>query len=205
MVGELFGRYVQAYPRYGSEKKGLPTAFYLTMALEPVRGHAELDQVEFVTLHAASAFGQGRPLAGLVDGGTVFLQSREPDPEAIWLTIPAGARAEILARGIRVVALDTAALARDHAPRPDLVLRMQGVALVGAFLRVAPFAAEEGMGRDELLAGVRDRLGRFFGKRGGAVLDANLEVITAAYDGLIDVTGTVLGPRPEPSSKGAPA
>jgi pyruvate-ferredoxin/flavodoxin oxidoreductase len=194
VAGELFGRYVQAYPRYGSEKKGLPTAYYLTIADSPVHGHAELDAVDFVPLHDVSAFVHGRPLGGLVDGGTVFVQSVATDPEAIWLTIPADARAEILARGIHVVALDTAALARRHAPRPDLVLRMQGIALVGAFLRVAPFALAAGLARGELLVAVGERLERFFGKRGAAVLDANLAVIAAAYDGLIDVTGALRGP-----------
>ena len=28
-VGELFNLHVQAYPKYGSEKKGLPTTYYL--------------------------------------------------------------------------------------------------------------------------------------------------------------------------------
>ena len=68
---------------------------------------------------------------------------------------------------------------------------MQGVALVGVFLRVSPFAARAGMDRAALLAAVKDRLGRFFGKRGGSVVDANLEVIAEAYDGLIDVTAAV--------------
>ena len=76
--------------------------------------------------------------------------SRPPlaDPEAIWASIPAAARAELVARRIRVTALDTASLARAHAPRPDLLVRMQGVALVGVFLRVAPFAARAGLDRD---------------------------------------------------------
>jgi hypothetical protein len=68
---------------------------------------------------------------------------------------------------------------------------MQGVALVGVFLRVSPFARAGGLGRDELLDAVRVRLGRFFGKRGGAVVDANLAIISEAYDGLIDVTGAI--------------
>jgi len=188
LAGELFGTYVQAYPRYGSEKKGLPTTYYLTIADRPIRLHAELEQVEFVPLHDVSAFALGDPLAGLADGGTIFIQSALSDPEAIWGSIPAAVRAELLARRIRVTALDTAALAAAHAPRPDLHIRMQGVALVGVFLRVSPFAARAGLDRDALMAAVRDRLGRFFGKRGGAVVDANLAVIEAAYDGLIDVT-----------------
>ena len=191
LAGELFCRQVQAYPRYGSEKKGLPTTYYLTIADSPIRLHAELDRVEFVPLHDVSAFALGDPLSGLADSGDVFIQSPLTDPEAIWASIPSSFRAEILARDIRVTALDTVALANRHAPRAELQVRMQGVALVGVFLRVSPFAERAGLGRDELIAAVRERLGRFFGKRGGAVVDANLEVITEAYDGLIDVTGAI--------------
>jgi pyruvate-ferredoxin/flavodoxin oxidoreductase len=191
LAGELFDKRVQAYPRYGSEKKGLPTTYYLTVADGPIRTHAELDRVDMVPLHDVSAFGLGDPLAGLVDGGQLFIQSPLTDPEAIWASIPAHARAEILARRIHVSALDTVALARRFTPRDDLLVRMQGVALVGVFLRVSPFAAAAGLAREALLAAVHDRLGRFFGKGGGAVIDANLEIISAAYDGLIDVSAAL--------------
>jgi pyruvate-ferredoxin/flavodoxin oxidoreductase len=191
IVGEVFDKFVQAYPRYGSEKKGLPTTYYLTIADEPIHTHAELDRVDLVPLHDVAAFGLGNPLAGLVDGGTLFLQSELTDPGAIWATIPTTARAEIIRRRIRVTALDTAALARARSPRPDLVLRMQGIALVGVFLRVAPFATEAGIDRETLLEAVGQRLGRFFGKRGRAVIDANLELVAAAYDGLLDVSAAL--------------
>jgi len=189
LVGELFGKHVQAYPRYGSEKKGLPTTFFLTIADEPIRTHAELRRVDFVPVHGTAAFSVARPLEGLVDGGTVFVQSALGDADAIWASIPETARTEIEARDIRVVALDTAGLARAHAPRPDLVVRMQGVALAGVFLRVAPFAAAADLDRGTLMSAVRRQLVRFFGKRGGRVVDANLAVIEAAYDGVIDVRG----------------
>ncbi len=193
LVGELFDKRVQAYPRYGSEKKGLPTTYYLTIADSPIRQHNELSHVEFVPLHDVSAFEMGDPLAGLADGGTVFIQTPLADPRAIWASIPADARARILARHIRATALDTATLAAQYAPRPDLVVRMQGVAQVGVFLRVSPFAARAGLDRDALLDAVHKLLPRFFGKRGGSVVDANFAVIERAYDGLIDVTAAVGG------------
>ncbi|OGN86901.1 MAG: pyruvate ferredoxin oxidoreductase [Chloroflexi bacterium GWC2_73_18] len=193
LVGELFGLHVQAYPRYGSEKKGLPTTYYLTIAGEPIRQHGELERIEFVPLHDLAAFEQGDALQGLVDGGAVFVQTQVREPEAIWAALPAAVRAEILARHLRLFALDTVALAREHAPRPDLLVRMQGVALVGVFLRVSPFAERAGLDRAALMASVRRQLTRFFGKRGGAVVEANLAVVEAAYDGLIDVTGALAG------------
>ncbi|HET9085462.1 MAG TPA: 2-oxoacid:acceptor oxidoreductase family protein, partial [Candidatus Limnocylindrales bacterium] len=105
IVGEVFDKFVQAYPRYGSEKKGLPTTYFLTIADEPIHTHAELDRVDLVPLHDVAAFGLGNPLAGLVDGGTLFLQSELTDPAAIWATIPSTARTEIIQRRIRVTAL----------------------------------------------------------------------------------------------------
>ncbi len=196
LAGDAFGLHVQAYPRYGSEKKGLPTTYYLTIADGPIRTHAELERVDFVPLHDVSAFRLGDPLAGLVDGGTIFIQSAQTDPEAIWASIPAAARAELLARHIRVTALDTAALARLHSPRPELVIRMQGIALVGVFLRVAPFVDRFGLTRETLRQALRPAMKRFFGKRGDAVIDANLAVVAAAYDSLIDVTAAVTGAAP---------
>ncbi len=72
---------------------------------------------------------------------------------------------------------------------------MQGIALVGVFLRVSPFAERAGLDRAALLEAVRGNLTRFFGKRGSAVVDANLAVVTAAYDNVIDVTAAVTGEK----------
>jgi len=44
------------------------------------------------------------------------------------------------------------------------------------------------MSIDELMAAVKPALAKSVGKRGGAVVDANLELIRAAYEELIDVT-----------------
>jgi pyruvate-ferredoxin/flavodoxin oxidoreductase len=204
VVGELFGLYVQAYPRYGSEKRGLPTTYYLTIAEEPIRQHSELRRVEFVPLHDVAAFGQGDPLDGLVDGGTLFVNSVVSDPASIWAALPAHSRADIVAREINVVALDTAALATRFAPTPQLAVRMQGAALVGVFLRVAPFVTARGLPLDDLMAAVKGPLTKQVGKRGGAVVDANLALIRAAYQELIDVTAPLrnlpAGPAPSPTT-----
>jgi pyruvate-ferredoxin/flavodoxin oxidoreductase len=199
LIGGAFGLHVQAYPRYGSEKKGLPTTYFMTAAPERIRQHGELEHVDFVPLHDVAAFRQGRPLQGLEDGGTVFVPSSLADPAAIWASVPEDARREMLSRRIRLVALDTAALATRWSPRPELVTRMQGVALVGVFLRLTPFAERAGMDRDALLGALRPELERFFGKRGSAVVDANLGLVRDAYDGVLDVTAGVTALMPAPA------
>jgi pyruvate-ferredoxin/flavodoxin oxidoreductase len=190
-VGELFNLYVQAYPRYGSEKKGLPTTYFLTIAEEPIRLHSELTEVDFVPLFDLNSFKQGNPLTGLVDGGTVFVPTPLTDPQEIWDALPPATRAEMTARKLRLLALDSASLAKKYAPRPELEIRMNGVALVGVFLKVSPFAERAGLDRAALVESVRANLTRFFGKRGAAVVDANLAVIQGAYNGVIDVTAAI--------------
>ena len=90
-----------------------------------------------------------------------------------------------------MVALDTLALAERFAPSPELARRMQGAALVGVFLRVAPLVRERGISIDELMHAVKGPLEKSVGKRGGAVVEANLGLIRAAYEELIDVTGAI--------------
>ena len=75
IAGEVFGMDVQAYPKYGSEKKGLPTTYYLTVAKEHIRIHSELEHVEFIPLNDVNAFNLENPLAGWRTNGMVFVQS----------------------------------------------------------------------------------------------------------------------------------
>ena len=194
-IAELFGLQVQAYPRYGSEKRGLPTTYYLTVADEPIRQHAELASVEMVALHDVAAFGQGNPLAGLAEGGTLFLHSPLTDPQAIWETIPTAARETILARRVRVTAIDTAALARRCAPSAAMAARLQGAALIGVVLRVAPFARARLLSADALAEAVRGPLARFVGKRGGDVVEANVRLVRAAYEELVEVSAHIARAR----------
>ncbi len=72
----MFGKDVQAYPKYGSEKKGLPTTYYLTIADSHIFMHSELEHVDLVVLNDTNALFSGNPLKGMVDGGAIFMQSR---------------------------------------------------------------------------------------------------------------------------------
>ena len=95
-----------------------------------------------------------------------------------------------MSRGIRVVALDTAELARRHAPRADLVVRCRA-SHSWACSCAAPFASRLGLDTEAMFETLRGVLGHYFGKRGGAVVDANLALIRDAWGSLLDVTAAV--------------
>ncbi len=187
VVADLFDLDVQAYPFYGSEKKGLPTRYFLTAAPAPIRSHCELRHVEFVPLNSLNAFHLGNPLEGLAPGGTVFVQTVETDPEVVWGQVPAYARRLIRENDLRLRYLDAAGIAAAVASRPDLRVRMQGIVLLGVFLRATPFAQDRGMDGDALLAAVERPVRKYFGKRGEAVVQENLECVRRGFGELLEV------------------
>jgi pyruvate-ferredoxin/flavodoxin oxidoreductase len=181
IVGDLFGLKVQAYPKFGSEKKGLPTTYYLTVARERIRTHCELTQVDFVPLNDLNAFNLGNPLMGLAEGGMVFIQTDKVSPWEIWTKIPDYAKKIIRERRLRVLALDTVKIAREAASSPELEQRMQGIVLLGIFLRCTPFVREQGLSEEEVFLAVERSLRKYFGRRGEQVVRDNLAAVKRGY------------------------
>jgi pyruvate-ferredoxin/flavodoxin oxidoreductase len=195
VAAALFGVHVQAYPKYGSEKKGLPTSYFLTLADAHIRTHCELEWVEFLVVNDVNAFRSRLALDGLQDGGTIFVQSSEATPEGVWNGFPGWVQDEIRRRRIRVLALDTAAIAREVASSPDLVVRMQGIVLLGVFLRATPYARQAGISREQLLKRVEQFLRKQFGRRSEQVVRENLECVRRGYDEVFEVPESVIQGR----------
>src|SRR5439155_11474 len=51
IAGNVFGKDVQAYPKYGSEKKGLPTTYYLTIGDSHIYMHSELEHIDLLCIN----------------------------------------------------------------------------------------------------------------------------------------------------------
>jgi pyruvate-ferredoxin/flavodoxin oxidoreductase len=69
----------------------------------------------------------------------------------------------------------------------DLQQRMQGIVLLGVFLRVTPFQAQAGISQEQLFAGVEKALRKYFGKRGERVVQDNLRCVERGYRELIEI------------------
>jgi pyruvate-ferredoxin/flavodoxin oxidoreductase len=180
VASDLFGLYAQAFPKYGSEKKGLPTNYYLTLAGEPIRLHAELNTVDFVAIQDQNAFLSGDPLVGLQPGGIIYLQSNQP-ADKVWASLPGAARKTIRERKLRLFALDAQRIAKESSSRMDLQVRMQGIVLMGAFLRLTPFGERAGLDEEHLFSSLEKTLTKYFGKRGGQVVADNLAAARRGY------------------------
>jgi pyruvate-ferredoxin/flavodoxin oxidoreductase len=172
---------VQAYPKYGSEKKGLPTTYYLTISNKHIYLHSELEFVDLVVLNDTTALFSGNPLVGLLEGGGIVMQSTFSDPKDVWERIPAHHKKYIREKKAHVYFADMVQIARDVASVADLQMRMQGIVLLGAFLKLTPYGKKSGMTDDQVYAGVEKAIRKYFGKRGDRVVQDNMTCIKRGY------------------------
>ncbi|WP_028536501.1 2-oxoacid:acceptor oxidoreductase family protein [Paludibacterium yongneupense] len=176
ILAGVLGMHSKSAPKYGSEKSGAPTNYYITLSPEPIKiTNAELEDVEIVISPDHKAFSHTNPLHGLAAGGTFIMQSNAT-PEEVWQDLPEAARKTIRDKKINFFVIDAFAVASKHAPTPELATRMMGIAFIGA---VAGHVPQVSAGADAavILDKVRKQISKKFGAKGAAVIEGNMEVI----------------------------
>ncbi len=179
---DLLDYHVKANPKYGSEKKGQPTTYYLSAAPEPIRVNCEYFYVDVVLSPDPNVFHHTNALAGLKEGGVFVIQSDKGSPEAVWTGIPEPFRKIIVDKQIQVFYLDAFQIARDEATDPDLQLRMQGIAFQGAFFAASPLMQRAGLDEAKLLEAIHSQLQDKFGSKGARVVEDNMRVVRRGFD-----------------------
>ena len=83
-------------------------------------------------------------------------------------------------------------IARDVASEADLEMHMQGIVLLGALLKLTPYAAESGMTDEQVYEGVEKALRKYFGKRGEQVVQDNLTCVKRGYREMQEIPREVM-------------
>jgi pyruvate-ferredoxin/flavodoxin oxidoreductase len=178
--------HVSANPKYGSEKKGAPTSYFMVAAKDRIRVNCDLRHVTVVLCCDPKAFTHTNPLDGMAEGGSLVWESDQQGEQA-WGQLPIWARKQIIDKKIRVFTLPGFEIAKKATDRADLQLRMQGNAFLGAFFRVSTLLKEFGITQDQYRAVVREQYVKKFGKLGEAVVDSNMEVMMQGYNQVTEI------------------
>jgi pyruvate-ferredoxin/flavodoxin oxidoreductase len=192
IAGNVFGKDVQAYPKYGSEKKGLPTTYYLTIGDSHIMMHSELEHIDLLCVNDPTAMLNPLTLHGLQPEGAVFMQSPYTDPVEVWQHIPENVRHVVRQLKTRIFYCDMVKIAREMASEADLQMRMQGIVLLGAFLKLTPYAKQSKMTDEHVYAGVEKALRKYFGKRGDRVVQDNLNCVKRGYSEMKEIPPAVI-------------
>lgn len=190
---DLLGYDIKANPKYGSEKKGQPTTYYLAAAPEPIRINCEYFFVDVVLSPDPNVFKHTNALAGLKKGGSFIIQSDKDSPDEVWADIPEPYQKVIINQDIHVYYIDGFKIAREEATDPELQLRMQGIAFQGAFFAASPLMKKSGLSEEKLLKAIEDQLQHKFGGKGQRVVDDNMRVVRRGFDEVYEITNKELG------------
>lgn len=204
---ELLGWDIKANPKYGSEKKGQPTTYYLSAAPEPIRINCEYTNVDVVLSPDPQVFLHTNALEGMRKGGVFIIQSNLPNAEAVWETFPMRTQQFIVDNKIRVFYLDAFKIAREESSNTDLQLRMQGNAFQGAFFHASDVKERAGLSEEKLFTAIENQLESKFGKKGKRIVEDNLRVVRRGYEEIfeIDIALMKIGQRAKAVGKAAPA
>ena len=145
------GRYGQAFPAFGAERRGAPVVAFTRIADQPIRRRCQVREPAFLIIQDQALLQVPGVTDGLQPGGRILVNSSRPSAE-----LCAELRKE-------VVALPATALANQILGRP-----VPNTALLSAFLTLTEILPREAL--------VRSLGGRFK----GAVLERNTQLIEAA-------------------------
>ncbi|MGA3070497.1 MAG: 2-oxoacid:acceptor oxidoreductase family protein, partial [Terracidiphilus sp.] len=194
--------HVSANPKYGSEKKGAPTSYFMVAAKERIRVNCDLRHVTVVLCCDPKAFTHTNPLDGMAEGGSMVWESDEEGEQA-WERLPQWARKQIIDKNIRVFTLPGFAIAKKATDRGDLQLRMQGNAFLGAFFAVSTLLREFGITQEQYREVVHKQYVKKFGKLGDAVVASNMEVMMQGFDQVKEIKIGALAAADRSSLRGA--
>jgi pyruvate-ferredoxin/flavodoxin oxidoreductase len=183
--------HVSANPKYGSEKKGAPTSYFMVAAKDRIRVNCDLRHVTVVLCCDPKAFTHTNPLDGMAEGGSLIWES-DQEGEKAWEQLPLWARKQIIDKNIRVFTLPGFAIAKKATDRGDLQLRMQGNAFLGGFFAVSSLLKEFGITQEQYRAVVHKQYVSKFGKLGDAVVQSNMEVMMQGFDQVKEIKIGVL-------------
>jgi pyruvate-ferredoxin/flavodoxin oxidoreductase len=200
---DLLDYNIKANPKYGSEKKGQPTTYYLSAAPEPIRIACEYAHIDVVIAPDPNVFTHSNPLAGLNKNGVFIIQSDAETPEDVWRSFPRASQQYIVDKNIKVAYLDGFKIAREETSHPDLQFRMQGITFQGAFFESTSIAENAGKTKEDILDAIHETIKTKFGNKGGQVVADNFRTVKRGFTETqhLDVSSMTVGDMAESAKK----
>lgn len=150
------GRFAQAFPAFGAERRGAPVVAYVRIAERRLRRRSQVQHPAFLIIQDAALMEVPGVLAGLLPGGGVLVNSPEAS-DALEAHL-----------GVPTVALPAGSMAQEVLGRP-----VPNTALLAAFLTLTDV-----LSLASLEAEVADR----FRAKGDQVVTHNVELIHRAAE-----------------------
>lgn len=148
------GKYAQAYPEFGAERRGAPVRAYTRISDKPIRTRAPILSPDVVAV-LDSSLDKSLYLSGLKSGGTLIINTKKSLSEL---------REYIGRDDIRIARVDATQIALDILKAPFV-----NMAMIGALVKVVPVVD---------LSYVEEAIKESFRPK---VAEANIEAVRRAF------------------------
>ena len=149
------GKYSQAFPVFGSEKRGPPVMSFCRISDSPITIYDQVSEPDIVVVADPSVLTSVNVAAGLKKGGIVIANC-------------SCKASELGIADAKVYTVDGTKIALEHLKRPIF-----NTVMLGAFIKITGLVRMESMEK-----AVREE----FGEKDKAIADKNVEVIRACYE-----------------------
>jgi pyruvate-ferredoxin/flavodoxin oxidoreductase len=173
IIGENTDLHAQAYFVYDSKKSGSVTVSHLRFGPRPIRAPYLIQRPTLVACHQWEFIDRFDLLDGLVEGGTLLLNSPW-EPAETWRRLPDALRRGIRERNISVWQIPAHRVAQAAGMGSHINTVMQ----------VGFFAVSGVLPRDEAIERIRSSITTTYGRKGEAVVQRNLQAVDASLDHL---------------------
>ncbi|MGB8703151.1 MAG: pyruvate:ferredoxin (flavodoxin) oxidoreductase [Thermosynechococcaceae cyanobacterium] len=176
IIGEETDNYAQGYFVYDSKKSGSVTVSHLRFGPDPIRAPYLVESANFVACHQWEFVEKFEVLKEAKPEATVLFNSPY-SAEETWQQLPAQLQEIILAKRLKVYAINATQVARDAG--------MGG--RINTVMQVCFFALAGVLPRDEAIAQIKKAIRKTYGKKGEAVVQMNLTAVDQTLDNLHEV------------------
>jgi pyruvate ferredoxin oxidoreductase gamma subunit len=153
------GRYIQAFPEYGAERRGAPVRSFTRISDEPIHIHSPIHTPSAVAVLDSTLLDTVDVTEGLPQNGVLVVNTQES---------PADVRSKLNLKGRKIFTVDATQISIDCIGKP-----IPNAPMIGAVMRAANI-----LPLDNLVDGFRSKFSEKFRPE---VIKGNIKAIKRAY------------------------
>lgn len=182
IIGENTDNYAQGYFVYDSKKSGSITVSHLRFGPKPIKATYLITKANFIACHQQNFIEKMDMLVNAEEGATFLLNTQVPKEE-VWDSLPENVQQDLIAKKMKLYAIDAYSVAQDTGMGNRLNTIMQ----------TCFFAISNILPREESIELIKKSVKKTYGKKGEKIVQMNFNAIDKTIEHLykIDIPAEV--------------
>ena len=176
IIGEETDNWAQGYFVYDSKKSGAITISHLRFGPKPIHSAYLIEKAQFVASHQFIFLEKYDVLSYAADGAVLLVNAPFP-PEQVWDQFAMEIQEQILAKRLKVYAIDAYKLARELG---------MGVR-INTIMQTCFFAISGVLPKDEAIRQIKKAIEKTYGRKGEELVKRNFRAVDATIENLHEV------------------